>query len=85
MPRMNGLEFLNYCQHDASLSRIPIVMHTFQSSPHYRVLVENLGAAAYLAKPCRDDQLLAVIRRHFGASGCCISAVNDRDFIHQKP
>jgi two-component system, chemotaxis family, sensor histidine kinase and response regulator PixL len=61
MPRMNGLEFLNYCQHDSCFCRIPIVMHTAQSSPRYRVLVENLGAAAYLTKPCPGDQLLDVI------------------------
>jgi chemotaxis family two-component system sensor histidine kinase/response regulator PixL len=61
MPRMNGFEFLSYCQQDPTLADLPIVMLSSRSSQKHRQLAEQLGAAAYMSKPFLEHKLLAMM------------------------
>ncbi|MEM9007633.1 MAG: response regulator, partial [Cyanobacteria bacterium P01_F01_bin.86] len=61
MPRMNGFEFLQHCQHDPALAEFPVMMLSSRSSDKHRLLAEQLGAIAYISKPYLEHKLLAMI------------------------
>ncbi|NER82891.1 MAG: response regulator, partial [Leptolyngbya sp. SIO1D8] len=61
MPRMNGFEFLQHCQHDSELAQVPVMMLSSRSSDKHRLLAEQLGAIAYLSKPYLEHKLLEMI------------------------
>ena len=61
MPVINGFELLSYCQNDARLSRIPIMMVTTRSGEKHRQFASSLGAKAYLTKPANERKLLNVV------------------------
>jgi chemosensory pili system protein ChpA (sensor histidine kinase/response regulator) len=60
MPRMNGLELVQYIRttHGAAL---PVVMITSRSMQKHRQQAEQAGADAYITKPFKDDALLEII------------------------
>ncbi|WP_244351046.1 response regulator [Thermostichus vulcanus] len=58
MPRMNGFEFLNQRRKVSHLAGIPVVMLTSRSGQKHRRLAMQLGANAYLTKPCLEYELL---------------------------
>lgn len=49
---------------DPAISKIPIVMFTSKSGEADRVVGRVIGADAYLAKPCRPDDILKELREH---------------------
>ncbi|MGB3612593.1 MAG: hybrid sensor histidine kinase/response regulator [Elainellaceae cyanobacterium] len=68
MPRMNGFEFLQHCQLDPELARIPVVMLSSRSSGKHRSLAEQLGAIAYISKPYLEHQLLTMVAEVLSAN-----------------
>ncbi|MEN9230075.1 MAG: hybrid sensor histidine kinase/response regulator [Thermostichus sp. DG02_5_bins_236] len=61
MPRMNGFEFLNQRRKVSHLAGIPVVMLTSRSGQKHRRLAMQLGANAYLTKPCLEYELLTQV------------------------
>jgi CheY-like chemotaxis protein len=58
MPVMDGWAFRAHQRHDVTLSAIPVVVVSAVQPSRLR----NVGAAAALQKPVRDDDLIAAIR-----------------------
>ncbi len=63
MPRMNGLEFLAVVKADEKLKRIPVVIITTEGADNAVEKGIAAGAAAYVKKPFRNEELLGVIQR----------------------
>jgi two-component system chemotaxis response regulator CheY len=63
MPRMNGLEFLAAAKANAETAHIPVVIITTEGTEADTQRGIQAGAAAYLKKPFRNDELMAVINR----------------------
>ncbi|NJK64266.1 MAG: response regulator [Synechococcaceae cyanobacterium SM2_3_1] len=61
MPYMDGFELLRQKQQDLDLREIPVVMLTSYSGDTERQRALDLGASAYLTKPCQDPKLLQTI------------------------
>jgi chemotaxis family two-component system sensor histidine kinase/response regulator PixL len=61
MPRLDGFGFLVQSRSDAHCQNIPVIMLTSRSGAKHRDLAMRLGAAAYFAKPFKDNELLQTI------------------------
>jgi DNA-binding response OmpR family regulator len=66
MPRMNGLELLQAMKADARFKRIPVVLVTTEGSEEQTQRGLDAGAAAYVKKPFRNEELIAVVQRLTG-------------------
>src|SRR5438874_11951086 len=69
MPRMNGLELLEAMKADAAMKRIPVVLVTTEGSDEQTQRGLEAGAAAYVKKPVKNEELIAVIGRRTTAAG----------------
>jgi chemosensory pili system protein ChpA (sensor histidine kinase/response regulator) len=79
MPRMNGFEFLTKVANLPMAREIPVIMLTSRASDKHRQKALQLGASAFLTKPCRDEEFVATVVRltetstglqsHAGAGG----------------
>ena len=63
MPRMNGLELLEAMKADERMKRIPVVLVTTEGSDDQTQRGLQAGAAAYVKKPFRNEELIAVVQR----------------------
>lgn len=63
MPRMNGLEFLGAVKKDPELARIPVVIITTEGTEDDTRRGLEAGAAAYVKKPFRNEEVVGVIHR----------------------
>src|SRR5579859_398104 len=63
MPNLNGYDLLSIMGLYPELASVKIVMLTSRSSERHRQRAHELGAHAYLTKPCDQDTLLATIQR----------------------
>jgi two-component system chemotaxis response regulator CheY len=63
MPRMNGLELLEAMKADARFKGIPVVLVTTEGSEEQTQRGLEAGAAAYVKKPFRNEELIAVVQR----------------------
>jgi len=63
MPRMNGLELLEAMKADAAMKRIPVVLVTTEGSDEQTQRGLEAGAAAYVKKPFKNEELIAVVQR----------------------
>ncbi|MBE9223499.1 response regulator, partial [Cyanobacterium stanieri LEGE 03274] len=63
MPRMNGLELLQHLQEDEELSHIPMAILSSRGSQKHQKIAAELGACAYLIKPCVDKELIDSAQR----------------------
>ena len=63
MPLMNGFQFLKALRQNPGNNHIPVIILTSRDSDKHRKLAIELGAAAYLVKPCPEQDLLATIRK----------------------
>ncbi|MBI4782375.1 MAG: hybrid sensor histidine kinase/response regulator [Oscillatoriophycideae cyanobacterium NC_groundwater_1537_Pr4_S-0.65um_50_18] len=61
MPRINGFEFLRYCQRIPELAEIPVIILTSRSDEKHRLLASQLGAIAYMTKPYLEYKLLQLV------------------------
>lgn len=61
MPEMNGLEFLEAKRGMPAIASIPVVMLTTQDELPMQQQAKALGARAFLGKPFRKEDLLAVL------------------------
>jgi CheY-like chemotaxis protein len=62
MPHMNGLELFAALHADPTLPRVPVIFLTSFEEGEGRA--RELGAAEYLNKPVRLEELLAAVSRH---------------------
>ncbi len=63
MPMMNGFQFLKAARNNPEHKNLPIIILTSRDSDKHRKLALELGAAAYLVKPCPEQELIATINR----------------------
>ena len=61
MPHMNGFQFLKALRQNENTARIPVIMLTSRDSEKFRNLAKELGASAYLIKPCPEQELIDTI------------------------
>jgi chemosensory pili system protein ChpA (sensor histidine kinase/response regulator) len=61
MPILNGYDLLNIIRVHAELAQVKIVMLTSRSSEKHQERARELGAHAYLTKPCPQETLLEMI------------------------
>jgi len=62
MPNLNGYDLLNIMRLYPELANVKIIMLTSRSSEKHMQRAFDLGADAYLIKPCPHDKLLATIQ-----------------------
>ena len=65
MPRMNGLELLNYIRTTHS-TQLPVVMITSRTQQKHRQQAEQAGASEYVTKPFSEAALLDKMRALLG-------------------
>ncbi len=63
MPRMDGYEVLSTLRSLRQYRALPIVMLTSRAAEKHRYHAMELGASAYLVKPCPHDELLYTIAK----------------------
>lgn len=63
MPMMNGFQFLKALRQNKEKKDIPVIILTSRDSDKHRKLALQLGAAAYLIKPCDEQELFETIQR----------------------
>ena len=61
MPLMNGFQFLKAAKNNPEYQNIPIIILTSRDSDKHRQLAMELGASAYLVKPCPEQELIGTI------------------------
>lgn len=61
MPMMNGFQFLTALRQNKNLRDTPVIILTSRDSDKHRKLALQLGAAAYLIKPCDEQELFDTI------------------------
>ncbi len=65
MPNLNGYDVLSIVRSHQEYSALKIIMLTSRSSEKHRLRASELGANAYLTKPCPQDVLLKTIKSMF--------------------
>lgn len=63
MPGLSGFGVLDWMRKDASPHLPPAVFMTTEISEPALVQAKNVGAVGWLVKPCRPEQLVAVVKR----------------------
>ncbi len=62
MPHLNGYDVLNIIRTHHEFAELKIIMLTSRSSEKHKRRARELGADAYLMKPCTKDLLLETIK-----------------------
>jgi len=62
MPNLNGYELLNIIRANSQFAQLKVIILTSRSSERHQYHAQQLGAHAYLTKPCPQDTLLATIQ-----------------------
>jgi len=63
MPYMDGLEFLGAMKTDPRVARIPAILLTSRTDEETELEAANVGAARFLTKPLRKDDLLQAVEQ----------------------
>jgi two-component system chemotaxis response regulator CheY len=63
MPDINGLELLNFVKNNQSYSHIPTIIVSTERSEEDRKRGMALGAAAYITKPFKSEELQEAIKK----------------------
>ena len=63
MPLMNGLELIRALRKLPSLTGLPIVFLTTESSDAVKQEAKSAGATGWITKPFKPEQLLAVVAK----------------------
>ncbi|HYX50768.1 MAG TPA: response regulator, partial [Ktedonobacteraceae bacterium] len=69
MPNLNGYDVLSIVRSHQEFSALKIIMLTSRSSEKHKRRASELGANAYLMKPCSHDDLLENIKSLFRVEG----------------
>jgi chemosensory pili system protein ChpA (sensor histidine kinase/response regulator) len=62
MPRLDGFELLAAMREHDQLKAVPVVLLTSRAGDRHIERARELGAVAYLIKPCPQDQLLRTVQ-----------------------
>ena len=73
MPRMDGFDLTRNVRGDPRIADVPIVMITSRTADKHRNHALELGVNAYLGKPYRDDELVAVMRELIAAQAATVA------------
>jgi chemosensory pili system protein ChpA (sensor histidine kinase/response regulator) len=63
MPNLNGYDLMGIMRLYPSLAAVKIIMLTSRSSPKHVQHAMDLGAHAYLTKPCSQELLVETIQK----------------------
>ncbi len=63
MPGLDGLEVLRIVREQKVCAGVPVLVLTAEDDSHYVAKARELGAAGYLLKPFRAQDLTAKVRR----------------------
>lgn len=63
MPDINGLELISFLKNNPQYSHLPLIIVTTERSEEDRKRGMALGAAAYITKPFKADELQEVIKK----------------------
>ena len=66
MPELDGFQFIERARKLQSAETTPIVVMTSREAEDDIERAFSLGAASFLNKPVKKDELLAVVARHLG-------------------
>jgi two-component system chemotaxis response regulator CheY len=66
MPNMNGLEFIRALRQLPPYRGVPIVFLTTESDESIKREAKAAGATAWITKPFKQDQLIAVVKKLIG-------------------
>ncbi|MGC4049664.1 MAG: response regulator [Paludibaculum sp.] len=66
MPNLDGIGLIRQLRAHASFKYVPIVVLTTESEAEKKQAARAAGATAWIVKPFRPEQLLAVIRKVLG-------------------
>ena len=66
MPRMNGFEFLAKLPNIPGVKDIPVIMLTSRTSSKHQEKAYQLGARAFLNKPCKDEEFVETVLKLTG-------------------
>ena len=66
MPNLNGFQATRMISREATTKHIPIVMVTTKDQETDRVWGMRQGAKAYINKPIKESELVAIIRQLLG-------------------
>lgn len=69
MPDINGLELIGYVKSNPTYRDIPLVIVSTEKSEEDKKRGIALGAAGYIVKPFKKEELLAVIMKVLEMSG----------------
>ncbi len=64
MPVMDGLAFLRALRRRAGAEALPVVMMSSETAPERMSRAREAGATDYLAKPCTEASLRALLASH---------------------
>ena len=68
MPYLDGLELLKALKGDELTKKVPVVLLTGRNDDETYIRATQLGAAGYVTKPVKLDELLAAIKRALPAA-----------------
>ena len=63
MPYLDGLKFLGAMRTDPRVARVPAIMLTSSTDAHVEMRAADAGAALFLTKPLRRDDLIRAVER----------------------
>jgi DNA-binding response OmpR family regulator len=63
LPRLNGFDVLKAVRGDASLSDVRVLMLTAKGQARDRLMAEQMGADAFIAKPFSNQDVVREARR----------------------
>jgi two-component system cell cycle response regulator DivK len=66
MPEMSGAAATHQLKGDPSFANVPVVALTAYPYSTHKPLSAEVGADSFVQKPCRPDELVALIKRHLG-------------------
>ena len=69
LPCLDGFATLHAIRQEATLAATPFIFMTARTDAATKRNALAMGASAYLTKPFRGDELLAVIHNHFDKVG----------------
>lgn len=62
MPRMDGVQTLEYMKSDPTLAKVPVIMLTTTSDKDVIEQCERIGSAYYVVKPVEYEKFVAAIQ-----------------------